>query len=253
MEDKQNIVDSVSLEELSRQKLMGIILVRSQPFIGKKRSQIVEELNGECFLSSKQLDVMLFKRMVGLDSGLIAQNELDSCFMHIKNIALNPDGYPREHMSFPADSFQDISRESFEESKFGYSITYESFVFSVWMKNANGGKDETFIGSFLWKMPDNDVKKCAEIFYDVKRRLLSGHIFSKTSSGELVCCLPKATKDGISHMRPHGRNGHDFDFFPKKDLLTGNMSMTRQSFWLNRWYIGNVVKEVNKMNNGMIG
>jgi DNA mismatch repair protein MutH len=54
--------------------------------------------------------------------------------------------------------------------------------------------------------------------------------------------LLKASKTKYIHMRPHGANKYDIDL-PYKEYTNGKIDITKQSFWLNKKYVQEILKK----------
>ena len=82
----------------------------------------------------------------------------------------------------------------------------------------------------------------------MKSVLLSGKIvrgFKKRADGMVIRLnnFPKSAANPYIHIRPHGGNRDDMSPLPVPDVMTGMTSYTKQSFWLKKSYLKQIVKE----------
>ena len=143
----------------------------------------------------------------------------------IKTVALEENGNLKESMSFPAIKWVELAEEDeWEESQL-YDFISRKFLFYVYKKNAEY-KNPTFVTAFFWSMPQTDIDKMQELWGNTKEKVLRNEYGSFLTS----------TQHSVGHVRPHAKNALDLAPTPQ------NTMEKKKSFWLNRVYILNVIK-----------
>jgi len=147
----------------------------------------------------------------------------------IKTVALEESGNLKEAMSFPTIKWVELAEEDeWEESQL-YDFISRKFLFYIYQKNTEY-KNPTFVTAFFWSMPQTDIDKMQELWSNTKDKVLRNEYDSFLAS----------TEHSVGHVRPHARNKLDLAPTPQDTMEK------KQSFWLNRAYIFDVIK--NQLN-----
>jgi DNA mismatch repair protein MutH len=237
---QESIVSSP--EDIKKFTLAGAIERKVFPYIGKSRSELMDYFDIQD--SSKQTNRVLLNKMLGLSKSEDTYSEIDAADLLLKTVTLEPSGKPQESMSFPAFDFEQLIHTPYEDSEIYDILNDHSFLFVLWQKTQKGKKqEEIFQGLYFWKMPSRDVEVYfRQVYEQMVKSISSGNIFEYDSNGKLRNTFPKASENPVGHVRPHGRNAADTLPLPVKDKLTGKTSVTKQCFWLNKEYVGSILK-----------
>lgn len=159
-----------------------------------------------------------------LAGGGSSVQELDKSGIELKTVRLQPNGRPRESMSFPAFDFIGIQHQKWEDSSFFEKIE-KKFLFVVFQPDSAG--TEKLVKAGYWNMPFEDRKEAERVWLDTQRRV-----------GIDAFNLPGLTESKVAHVRPKAKDGND------KALTPQGSFRTKQCFWLNASYIGSIVGEI---------
>ena len=81
--------------------------------------------------------------------------------------------------------------------------------------------------AFYWSMPYEDRLEASKVWRNTKELVVAGRYEE----------LPKSSQNKVAHVRQHARRKSDVSPTPQGSF------QVKRSFWLNRKYIGKLVKE----------
>lgn len=200
-----------------------------RPYYGQSQSSLARSFGIPG--TPKNLNSVLVSRILGLDTEASHDADLKRENIMIKTIRLRNDGSIKEHMSFSPINFIDICDETWEHSTF-YQILTKRFMFVVFQ--SDGFDDWILQKVIFWSMPVSDLNEAHKVWTRTVNCLKRGVRLYFTTRGTSND-LPKATENRVAHVRPHAQNASD-----TAPLPTGG-EMTKQSFWLNRQYVEEVI------------
>lgn len=209
-----NVTPTVSIEKATRNKF--------RPYLGKT----VEEISSMFGLQKRGKNDKGFYRSLamhilgGANKRIIP--ELDKAGVEVKTIRVNKDWMPAEAMSFPTFKYMDIIDEDWEDSSFFNKIE-QKFLFVIFREDDNG--DLRLEKVNYWNMPHIDREEAQRVWEDTKRRVAID-----------ASDLPKSTESRVAHVRPKAKNAQDTLPTPQ------GTELIKKCFWLNRSYIGDVIK-----------
>lgn len=193
---------------------------RFSPFLGKSIEQISSDLNH----FKKSRNQKGFHRELAiriLAAGGARVIELEKAGIEMKTVRLQKNGRPKESMSFPGFDFMEILGQEWDETNFFEKIE-RKFLFVVFRKDDIGEERLEKVG--YWNMPYEDRLEAERVWLETRKRVaLNAHD------------LPGMSESRVAHVRPKARNGNDKAITPQGDYRT------KQCFWLNARYIGEVV------------
>ena len=191
----------------------------------------------------------LTKKMLTGEESEIA--ELVKAGITLKAVRIEENNNPKQSLSSPAFRFiEDIFDIEWEESQWN-KIIQRKYLF-VFFKFHKDGRYvlEKFL---IWNMPQADIDECKKIWLKTKELISSGDVFNSfmySKNGGLRLTkkgnpykknnLPKKTESEVCHVRPHGRDASKVFPLPVKDKKLKVMEYSKQCFWLNSSYIGNI-------------
>lgn len=157
----------------------------------------------------------------------------------IKTIRLKENGIPKESMSFEQIDFQNVIKETWEDSFIKRKFQNTNFLFVVFQLR---GEVLYYRGLKHWKMPidilETDVKR---FWTHLHNRILEGVTLTpvKQKNNTIVeNNLPSMTDNKVMHTRPKANDSND-----KTELPDGQL-ITKHSYWLNSSFIGEIVSDL---------
>ncbi|MFD1064792.1 Sau3AI family type II restriction endonuclease [Oceanobacillus locisalsi] len=246
---KEELVSFTKKEELHKLSFEDILKNRFKNYIGMSDMEIADKLGIEYNGKAKSSIALLISALLGIKGTRLDNiEEFSKANIQFKTIRLEPNGLPREHMSFENIHFDEWVHEDWEESSVREKFMSTKFLFVVFQfyetKKENPARVPYLKGIRLWNMPlqiiDNEVRG----IYDEVNRLmeigldLKVKAYGKGTRQENN--FPKAGFNGVAHVRPKGRDGKDTVTLP-----TGQV-VTKQCLWLNREFIANIIDNTSK-------
>jgi DNA mismatch repair protein MutH len=220
---------------------------RSRLYVGKTVRAIGDALKLP-ETTAKGANSTLVMRMLGSDKSKIGQLEQFTAagVNQVKTVVLYDDNLPRESMSFPAITEKQWAQWGDASVEWHDSFIYDFFEHNkmlIMAFRATGSKRkdsdrlaDTFVGGFLWNMPEEDIERYVyPVWKDVHDLLVkheSTHYGHKNGENR----LPGQGYNHVFHIRPHGRNSRDKVALPNGEVIP------KQGFWLDRTYVAKVVR-----------
>lgn len=145
---------------LETNSLEGIIEKKVSEYIGKTQRELKEKFNIDN--SPKNLNMLLFSRMIGLSGDAERAHEFENANIIPKTICVDKDGSIKESMSFPAFKFCDIINETWEDSELRNLIEPAKFLFVIFKKN--DVDEPVFERIKFWNIPAEDLEKVKKVW-----------------------------------------------------------------------------------------
>lgn len=125
-------------------------------------------------------------------------------------------------ISFPAFSMGSLVKEDWEFSTPKKQIIDKQFLFFFWklLKKEPGNNQYRLEKIREWSFPEDDIQELKKVW---EKTILE--IQNETFE------FPKSTESRVSHVRPHARDGKDYD-----QSIT-SQDIPKRCFWLNKSYI----------------
>ena len=243
-----------SLPMSADQSLNQYVEERTKKYVGMTCREIADQLGNHSLPveSGKAYRSALFRAMLGVQGNDIEDVKQFKAagvtqVKVVERFAGDPANppTPKQNMSFPY-----ITQEQWQQLADPDVPWHDSFMYSLFEENRmllcsfrNDGTsthphdsmDDVFEGSFLWNMPEEDIENYVRPVWErvhelmVKKELLH---YGESRGSNL---LPGQNFNKVCHFRPHGQTGKD-----RIDLPNGE-SITKQSVWLDRRYIGRII------------
>jgi DNA mismatch repair protein MutH len=186
---------------------------------------------------------------------LYDHNILSKYNINIKFIPVNSDYKCFEAMSFPHMSLKDLLFEKWtnfdkwEEAQLK-KILRSTFLIIPIIKHKERGRfnsaDKWLIGEIcVWKVGKDELKLIGEEWETAKYIVEKGVNLTREKFGKgyrMTNNLLKQSKTNYIHIRPHGINSFDIDK-PYFEYTNQNIKITKQSFWLNKIFINNLLRK----------
>ncbi|MBC5636434.1 restriction endonuclease [Ornithinibacillus sp. BX22] len=242
---QEDLVSFTSPSELKNNSLMDVLNQRFHPYKEKSLEEIADSTGLNINYGSKSFLQEFISGLLGIRGTRLNQiEEFEKANIEVKTIRLEPNGIPKEHMSFKNIAFKEWAtgdwynswvRRYFEETK----LLFVVFQYKE-TERQNKNRKLYFKGITLWNMPSNEINGRLKKFWDdVKSLINSGIELTPVKQKNRVIVknnLPKPGENGLCHIRPKARDGND-----KVPLPDGRL-ITKQAFWLDREFIAEIVK-----------
>ena len=221
-----------------------------KPYYNKTAFEIEKELGLDYTKISKQHYSSIANHIMGVKEETEIE-EIKKANIKLKVIRLNSKEIPVEHISFPTIDFIKLSKEEWDESEFKIMIEETKFLFVVFkidypkMNLFNKFTPEEkrkytkLYKVKLWNMPMNDIENNLKDVWEKTKNIAIEGVKVKVVNGRRYNNFPKAKENKVAHVRPHAKNVKDTSPLPN------GKEFTKQSFWLNSKYIGEILKKDN--------
>ena len=242
-EDLTNFANSNDLKTKTIEQLLE---EKFAPFIGKSLEEISWQTGNFINQKSKSFLQEFISELLGIKGTNLNQiEEFTKANIKIKTVRLEPDGYPKEHMSFKNVNFIEWAQEEWDESWLKNHFEETKYLFVIFhykeSKNDNPNRSLYFSGMKLWNMPIQEINgRLKEFWHHIQALIQEGVNLTPVQQKNRIIIknnLPKPGYNRLCHIRPKAIDGND------KTLLPDGRKITKQAFWLDREYIGNLIKK----------
>ena len=172
----------------------------------------------------------------------------------LKFIPVNTEYICYEAMSFSNTSLYNIIFEDWDNKdvlemaslmkQLGYIFLFIPII-KIKTKGAYNEYKDWRIGEFsLWRPNDSELKLIGIEWNNTKNIIKQGVKLIPIKYGKSFRTsnnLPKQSETDFIHLRPHAKNSFDYDI-PFLRYTNGEIEITKQSFWLNKKYLNNLLK-----------
>ena len=262
---KKCIKEYASLKPIKRGKkdfkltFEQLIDKRLNTYYGYSEFEIAKKLNIEYSMNKnghpdKSFHYRIIKKILTGEEKDIS--ELAKANITLKVVRIESNDKPKQNMSSPAFKFlEDIYETDWEQSDWRKFIK-QRFLFVFFKINKEGSY--VLEKLTIWNMPLKDIEECKRVWTNTKSIISSGNIFNsydrykntgeikKTKKGKRIKKnnFPKMKDSKVCHVRPHGGDASDVYELPVPDKILGVMKYSKQCFWLNSSYIGDIYKSL---------
>lgn len=214
-------------------------------FIGMTLDEISSQTGNFINQKSKSFLQQFVSQLLGITGTKLNQiEEFSKANIHVKTVRLEPNGVPKEHMSFKNINFNEWAEEDWDDSWLKNHFEETKFLFVVFQyketERENPNRQLYFNGIKLWNMPLKEIDgRLHEFWKHVQSLINDGIELTPVQQKTRVIVknnLPKPKSNGICHIRPKGRDGRD------TTLLPDGREISKQAFWLDNEYIANIIK-----------
>lgn len=255
--------------ELKQKDIETIVLERFEPYIGWSIEKLKEYFR--IVGNSKHLNYQIAAAILDLegrytsDASFEKVEEFEKAAILLKTIKFNEKNVNKEHMSFPAFNFEELSEETWFNEEGEPSAEWHNFLldtrFLFFVVKTENGVD-TFKGVKFFTMPESDLQgPVRQVWEDTVKKINEGVELKKVTWGNgfrIENNFVNPSDEMICHIRPHAslrdysENGKHADKLPTKanwinkpdSIEYSNQWMTKQSFWLNNSYIKEQVEDL---------
>ena len=129
--ERQSIPSLFNVDELKSKTTLQLLQERFAPYIGKRVSELARLMNIPVS-TNKAFNANLISAILGVKgTKLESLREFNKANIKFKTIRLEPNGVPREHMSFEQIDFNRWIRDDWEESQIYENFEYTKYLFVV--------------------------------------------------------------------------------------------------------------------------
>lgn len=236
----------VSQEELQDSTFENVILQRFSPYIGKNYIQICEMLGIEAYQSkSKYADVSALIASNSESKKLSTSEEFIKSGIIMKTVRLQPNGMPKESMSFKNIDYGEIyENDDWLESE-TYEVFTNRFMFVVFKPvtgetiSVYNNRTEQYVEEqayildkvFFWTMPAKDLEVAKEYWESIRKAVVTNNI-----NPSAFWSIGDHKK---FHVRPKARIKAD-----KAPNPNGGFA-DKYCYWFNADYVKQIIDSVN--------
>ncbi|PED71322.1 restriction endonuclease [Bacillus pseudomycoides] len=240
----EELISFTNASELKSKSLEEILSSKFAPYIGLTDKEIAEKSSVDYKPNSKSFVPWLVSSLLGIKGTRLDNiEEFAKVNIQFKTIRLEPTGKPEQSMSFENIDFNQWTNEAWEESEVRDRFYQTKFLFVIFefkqIKKENPNRELYLKGIKLWNMPTHTIEnEIKQLWEEVNKVIKDGiQIQYKKRGNKMVETnnLPKSKFNGVSHIRPKGKDGSD------KVILPDGQQITKQCYWLNNTYIASVI------------
>lgn len=246
--NQEDLVKFSTAEELKHKSLFEVLKDRFNPYVGMTLEEIADKTHLSINYQSKSFLQEFVSGLLGIKGTKLNEiEEFSKANIQLKTVRLEPNGIPKEHMSFKNINFLQWKNESWEDSwlKNYFEETKLLFVVFQYKETEKQNKDRKlyFKGITLWNMPMKEIDSRLKDFWIHVKDLINSGIelipIEQKNRTIVKNNLPKPGYNGLCHIRPKARDGKDKTSLPDGRLIT------KQAFWLDNSYIAEICKSLN--------
>ena len=236
----------VTAEKKKKQSLEEIIQSKFESYIGLTDEEIAQNLSVDYKPRNKSFVPNLVSSLLGIKGTRLDDiEEFAKANIQFKTIRLEPNGIPKESMSFETINFNQWLNETWEESYLRERFYETKFLFVIFefrqTIKENPNRKLYLKGIKLWNMPVHTIEIEIKHLWEEVNKIIREGIqiqYKKRGNHEIETNnLPKTKFNGVAHIRPKGQNGKD------KILLPDGQKITKQCYWLNNSYIATIIDD----------
>ncbi|MCR8848160.1 Sau3AI family type II restriction endonuclease [Rossellomorea sp. SC111] len=229
-------------DELQTKSLEEILNERFMPHYGKRVDLLCSEMGIKYNPNNKSMVPHLMARLLGVKKNDISDiEEFSKANIKFKTVGREPDDSIREHMSFKRVNFDTLLNEEWEDGELYQLFAERKYLFLIFRYTENYKpkvkRIPFFEGIKLWNMPQQTIEgELYNLWVELKKVVDEG-VELIPKGRRVFNNLPGPSFNGVSHVRPKAGNGKD------KTLLPDGQWITKQSYWLDREYIQEILDD----------
>lgn len=247
-------LDAVQLETLSSEETFESLIERKiEENVGKTDKELAELAGIPYIKDNKARTAQIIRKLLGVKTSNIAEFEKSNTELRVVRLENNLKSL-RESISLKTQTFQSLLEEAeWEESKLYEYFSQKRFFFVVFKKEEDG--TSTLLGSRFWNMPVSDLDGPLRECWEKAREVIAEGVkfnIKLRPNGEIWRIennLPGESDNPVAHMRRHANKAAYMlygdvnigDIEKDADELPDGQKMTKQSFWLNKKYVYEII------------
>lgn len=244
--DSEKVEKFASKAELEQYSIEELIQQRFNPYMGQTVSEISQAIGYQINPSNKSTIANLISHLLGISGTRLDDiAEFAKAKITFKTIQLEPNGVPRESMSFEQVDFKAwYYEDEFENSQFYQTFETTNFLFVIFQhteKKVKGvSRDPLLSKVILWNMPEETIQTHVKTMWETGRTILHEGIQFEKRGKRIFNNLPGQADNPVCHIRPKASNRMDTVQLPN------GQEITKQTYWLNRTYIAKIIADYRK-------
>ena len=213
------------------------VLKRLRAFEGMKLGEFAAKFNMK-LPNGKNAAATIIKKTIGFKNVNSRIKEFEQAGIEVRIVPVRPkDHMPWEAVSFPAFRFKEFEREDWETSALSDLLDRILFI-PIYREDRKTPLQERVIGrAFFWSPSIEQLLKIEKEWRMYKREVKTGKTQTRMIRDREVSYLTKASQTKFIHIRPHGRDRND------RDIDAFGHSIVKQSFWLNKEFVHELILE----------
>lgn len=242
--DKDDLVRFTSPTELKKNSLLEILENRFTPFKHMAINDIAQKEGVEINYQSKSFLQQFISGLLGISGTKLDHiEEFSKANITFKTIRLEPNGLPKEHMSFRNIYFREWAIETWDDSWVKNYFQETKFLFIVCYyketERENPNRTLYFKDIKLWNMPKGLIDQELRAFWThVKDLIRHGVKLDRIQQKNRTITrnnLPKPKSNGYFHIRPKGKNAKDTTPLPD------GREIAKQAFWFDGIFVASII------------
>lgn len=233
--------------ELGNKTFEDYIISRINHYVGKSDKELCVLFEREYNNNKNQWSDLAY-RMLGIKSNKAA--EFIKANIKVKAIRVEENGNIRESWPLPTFKYKEIIKEEWEESELYDELSETKFLLVVYKKK---GDLYYLKGAKLWNMPYSDIDNHVRLVWEKTVEVIKDGVQLTIEGDKVRNNFPGMKDNPVAHVRTHA-NKTFYDFgdgtimgtgFRTRDAneLPDGRWMTNHSFWINKSYMSNIIKE----------
>lgn len=247
---KEDLKRITTSKELKEKSFPQILEEKFKPYIGMSIDDISKKIDYKINYGRKNFLQQFISSLLGIQGTKLNQiDEFAKANIQFKTVRLEPNGVPKEHMSFKNVDFIEWANKNWGDSWIRRYFEETKLLFVVFQykerERDNPNRKLYFKGIKLWNMPKKTIDGPLKDFWFHVKTLINTGIeltpIQQKSRTIVKNNLPKPGFNGICHIRPKGRDGKD------QVNLPDGRKITKQGFWLDNKYIAKITSELSEV------
>lgn len=233
--------------ELKNTSFEDYIVSKISSFSGKSDEELCRIFEREYNNNKAQWSDLAY-RILGIKSN--KAEEFLKANIKVKAVRVEENGNIKESWPLPAFKYKKIIEETWEESELYNELSDTKYLLVVYKKK--GGK-YYLRGAKLWNMPYTDIENQVRVVWERTVNIIKNGVKLTVSGNTVSNNLPGMKDNPVAHVRTHANQtyyelsdgiiiGKGSKTRDANELPDGRW-MTNHSFWINKSYLKEQIKE----------
>lgn len=233
--------------ELENKTFEDYIVTKINRYVGKSDKELCVLFEREYNNNKAQWSDLAY-RMLGIKSN--RAEEFIKAGIKVKSVRIEENGNIKESWPLPVFNYKQIIEEEWEDSDLFNELSETKYLLVVYKK-----KEDVyyFAGAKLWNMPYSDIDNQVRFVWEKTVEVIKEGVQLTVKDGKVSNNFSGMKDNPVAHVRPHATHTY-YDL--GNETIIGNGSrthdanelpdgrwMTNHSFWINKSYLMDLVKE----------
>lgn len=235
MISSEHLIYFSTKQELQQKTIEQLLEEKFEPYIGMTRDEMAAKLGVTINPKHKSFIPSLISTLLGVKgTKLDSIAEFEKANIQFKTVRLQPNGKPKESMSFVNIDFHEVAQESWEDSFLYNYFSETKLLFVIFQYDEQDNL--YFKGIQLWQMLEQTIETDLYAYWAEIQRVVNAGVKLEKKKRGISNDLPDSKFNGKFHVRPKGKDSND-----KVSLPDGQM-ITKQCYWFNADYVASLLK-----------